>query len=221
MNVVIAFGGSLIDFDKDYFQKFKRMIEEISKEHRLFIVVGGGRVAREYIRFAREMNLSEEELDVIGIDATRLNARLISHILKANREIPKTTDEARNVKSKIVVMGGTTPGHSTDAVAAELAEKIDADLLVIATDVDGIYDKDPKKYQDAKLFREISIDKLIEMCGTEWKRAGENVVIDGPALNIAKKSGYDIIVVNGKKLDNLRRAILKEDFIGTKIKRED
>ena len=117
-------------------------------------------------------------------------------------------------------MGGTTPGHSTDAVAAELAEKIDADLLVIATDVDGIYDKDPKKYQDAKLFREISIDKLIEMCGTEWKRAGESVAIDGPALKIAKRSRYDIIVVNGKKLDNLKRALLKEDFIGTKIKRE-
>ena len=46
-------------------------------------------------------------------------------------------------------------------------------------------------------------------------------MIDGPALNIAKRSRYDIIVVNGKKLDNLRRAILKEDFIGTKIKRED
>jgi len=220
MNVVIAFGGSLIDFDKDYFQKFKRMIEEISKEHRLFIVVGGGRVAREYIKFGREMNLSEEELDVIGIDATRLNARLVSYILKANRDIPESTDEAKNLKSKIVVMGGTTSGHSTDAVAAELAEKIDADLLVIATDVDGIYDKDPKKYQDAKLFREISIDKLIEMCGTEWKRAGENVAVDGPALSIAKRSRYDIIVVNGKKLDNLRRAILKEDFTGTKINRE-
>lgn len=220
MKIVIAFGGSLIDFDKTYFNDLRELIRELSKHHKLYLVVGGGRVAREYIRFGREMKIKEEDLDRIGICATRLNASMISFILDANRKIPEGTDEAKDMKARVVVMGGTTPGHSTDAVAAELADKVKADLLIIATDVDGVYDKDPKKYSDAKLYKEIGIDDLIKICGLEWKKAGDNVVIDGIALGIIKRSMYDVVVLNGKNLDNLKRALTEGSFVGTKIKRE-
>lgn len=220
MKVVVAFGGSLMRFSREYFQKLREILKDLSKEHKFYIVVGGGRIAREFIKFGREMGLSEEKLDMIGIDVTRLNARFVSYILGANEDIPKTTDKAKGMKGEIVVMGGTTPGHSTDAVAAELAEKVDADMLVIATDVDGIYNKDPKKYPDAKLLREISVERLIEMCGTEWKKAGENVVIDGPALKIIGRSKYDTVVINGRNPDNFKRVLSEGDFFGTKIIRE-
>lgn len=220
MKVVVAFGGSLMRFSREYFQKLRETLKDLSEKHKFYIVVGGGRIAREFIKFGREMGLSEEKLDMIGIDVTRLNARFVSYILGANEDIPKTTDEAKGMKGEIVVMGGTTSGHSTDAVAAELAEKVDADMLVIATDVDGIYDKDPKRYPDAKLFREISVERLIEMCGTEWKKAGENVVIDGPALEIIRRSKYDTVVINGRNPDNFKRVLSEGDLFGTKIIRE-
>ena len=65
------------------------------------------------------------------------------------------------MKKKIIIIGGTKPGHSTDYVGAELASKINADKLIIATNVDGVFDKDPNKYKKAKQIREITIDKLI------------------------------------------------------------
>ena len=219
--VVISFGGSLIDTENgsDFLKRFSEVIGETSKDYRVFIVVGGGRVAREYIRLGRAMDIKEQLLDEIGIAATRLNASLVSSLLGANKKIPTTTSDAAKMEGRIIVMGGTTPGHSTDMVGAELAEKVFAERFIIATDVDGVYDKDPKKYKNAVMFSEIEVDKLIEMCGENWNRAGKNVVIDGPALGIIKRADFETFVVNGKKLDNLKRVIYGKDFVGTKIKK--
>lgn len=220
MKLVIALGGSLIDFDEDYFERLKRFLKDLSKDHRIYVVVGGGEIARKYIDFGRKLGLEEEILDWIGIFATRLNAKLVSSILGANEEIPRSVEDAVKLDKGLVVMGGTTPGHSTDTVAAELAEKISADLLIIATDVDGIYDKDPKMHPDARFFGEVSVDKLQEICKKPWTRAGDRVIIDGPAVEVIKRSGFDVIVLNGKDLENLGRAIRREKFRGTKIRRE-
>jgi len=218
-SVVIAFGGSLLNFDREYFEKFRKFIIKLSREYKIYLVVGGGKTARNYIKFGREMGVSEEKLDRIGIDATRLNARLISCILDANNIIPESVEDAVDTHSPVVVMGGTLPGHSTDAVAAELAYKSGADILVIATDVKGIYDKDPKKHSDAVLYNELYVEDLIDRYGTEWRKAGENVVIDGPALDIIRKATYRVVVVDGRDIENMEMAIRGKDFVGTKIKR--
>ena len=115
-------------------------------------------------------------------------------------------------------MGGTTPGHSTDMVGAELAEKVNADLFIIATNVDGVFDKDPNKYSDAKQLKEVAIDQLIKQFGIDWDSAGKNTAIDGPALGIIKKAKIPTVVVNGKRLDQLEKAITCQSFDGTKIR---
>ena len=115
-------------------------------------------------------------------------------------------------------MGGTTPGHSTDMVGAELAEKTKASKYIIATNVDGVYDKDPNKYRDAKQIKEIKIDDLIKQHGTDWDSAGKNIVIDGPALKIIKKAKIPTFVLNGKKLIQLERVINNLIFNGTVVK---
>jgi len=102
-------------------------------------------------------------------------------------------------------------------VGAEIAEKISADLFVIATNVDGIYDKDPNKYDDAKQLKIVKIDELIENHGTKWESAGKNTVIDGPALEIIKQARLTTYVVNGKRLDQLENAMTSRSFDGTKI----
>lgn len=220
--VVISMGGSVIlseDANVDYFDHLKNLLLKLSKNHKLFLVIGGGSTARNYIKLGRMLNFDEEFLDSIGIDITRTNARLLTNIIGiSNKEIPCTTSEAAKMNSKIVVMGGTTPGHSTDMVGAELAEKTKASKFIIATNVDGVFDKDPNKFRDAKQIKEISIDDLIQEYGTEWETAGKNMVIDGPALKIIKKAKIHTFVLNGKKLNQLERAITNQQFNGTIVR---
>ena len=220
-SIVISIGGSVIlseEVTVSFLKKLSDLIKKISKQYKVFIVVGGGNVARKYIKLGRELGFDEQILDSLGIDITRVNAKLLTNFLeKSNREIPITTNEAKNIDKSIVVMGGTIPGHSTDMVSAELAEKIQADLFIIATNVDGIYDKDPNKYSDAKQIKEIKINQLIERFGTKWKMAGENTVVDGPALNIIKRAQLKTYVLNGKRLEQLEKAVNNQSFDGTII----
>ena len=216
--IVIALGGSLLDIRGETIDRFIELIREVGKDYKVFVVVGGGKIAKEYIRFGRKHGIDEEKLDEIGIAATRLNAKLISTLLGIEGEIPHSVEEAVSKEGSVVIMGGTEPGHSTDAVAAELAVKSHAEKLIIATDVRGVYDKDPKKFKDACFLKEVSINKLIELYGTKWKKAGDSAVIDGPALRIIRDFRIRTVVVNGKDVENLKKAIYGEDFDGTRIK---
>jgi len=220
--IVISIGGSVIlsdEADDSFFKKLTKLLEKLSKQYKIYIIVGGGLTARKYIQIGRKLEFDEEILDEIGIMITRVNAELLTNILKnSNKKIPHTTDEAKKLKTPIVVMGGTTPGHSTDMVGAELAEKTKADRFIIATNVDGVYDKDPNKYNDAKQIKEISVKKLVEKYGTDWDSAGKNMVVDGPALKIIQRAKIPTFVLNGKKLDELEKAVNNQSFNGTIIK---
>lgn len=222
-SIVIGLGGSVIlsdDITISYFKNLTDLLKDLSRKYKIYLVIGGGKTARTYIKLGRELNLDEEILDQIGIEITRVNARLIANILDiSNKYIPLTTDEAKNIKKPVVVMGGTTPGHSTDMVGAELAEKIGASKYIIATNVDGVYDKDPNKFKDAVQIKEISIKQLIEKYGTKWDSAGQNIVIDGPALEIIDRAHIQTFILNGKKLDELKKAITNQSFNGTIIKK--
>ncbi|MBC7128287.1 MAG: UMP kinase [Thermoplasmatales archaeon] len=215
MKVVVSLGGSLLSLDNpEFIEKLSLLLKKISDEISLFIVVGGGKTARNYISTGRKFCEDERYLDEIGIAATRLNAYLINSFFR--KKIPLTIEEALQIGPP-VVMGGTFPGHSTDAVAAMLAKEARADHLVIATDVDGIYDKDPKIYRDAIKFDKIRIDKLIEMVGGEWKMAGYKVVVDPVACKIIRDGRIKTFVVNGKNLKELENAIYGKEFNGTVI----
>lgn len=222
-SIVISIGGSVVlsdDIDNQFFYELKKVIKKLSKKYKIFIVVGGGKIARDYINLGRKLNLNENVLDVFGILVTRINAKLLDIILNnTNSEIPETTDDALNLTKKIVVMGGTIPGHSTDYVGSELALKSKAKKLIIATNVDGVYDKDPNKFKDARKIKEITAKELIIKYGTQWRSAGSNVIIDGPALRIIEDNNILTCVLNGKKLVELEKAINNKKFNGTIIKK--
>jgi len=220
--IVMSLGGSVIlseEADAQFFKKLIDLLKKLSENYKIFIVVGGGKTARTYIKTGRTMGFDEETLDKIGIDVTRVNAKFLTSIIgTSNKIIPCTTDEAKKMNERIVIMGGTTSGHSTDMVGAELAEKTKASKYIIATNVDGVYDKDPNKHSDAKKLDEISIRQLIKEHGTGWESAGKNTVIDGPALEIISRAKIPTFVLNGKKLDELEKAITGQKFNGTTIK---
>jgi uridylate kinase len=219
--VVVSIGGSVVlseEADALFLTKLTSLFKKISNEYKLFVIVGGGNIARRYIQLGRELGFDEDTLDLIGIDVTRVNARIITNLLGvSNKEIPHTTNEAMKLNFPIVVMGGTDPKHSTDTVGAELALKTHAVRFVNATNVDGIYDKDPNKYKDAKQLKEVSIDQLITQYGTKWGAAGKNIFMDEPALEIIKRAKVTTSIVNGKRLDQLEKALSGQPFDGTKI----
>lgn len=220
--IVLSLGGSVIlsnDINEAFLRKISSLLNKLSHQYKIFIVAGGGNIARRYIKLGRELGIDEKKLDEIGVAITRVNAKLLATIIdRADKRIPKTTDEAKRINESIVVMGGTTPGHSTDMVAMELAEKVQADRVIIATNVDGIYNKDPHKYSDARQLKEVTIEYLIAEYGTKWTSAGNNIVIDGPSLNIIKRSKIPVVVVNGKRINQLEKAFRNQQFDGTKIK---
>ena len=220
-SIVISIGGSVIlaeEADVSFLRKLVNLLKKFSKQYKIYVIVGGGKIARTYIKKGRELNLDEDTLDEVGIEITRVNAKLqTSTIGISNGDIPLTTDEAERIDKPIVIMGGTVPGHSTDLVGAELSEKTKANKFIIATNVDGIYDKDPNKYSDAKQLKELTIKELIKKYGTEWGVAESNVVIDGPALEIIDKAKIPTFVVNGKQLDQLEKIINNQLFDGTRI----
>ncbi len=213
MKIVISLGGSLLyPLNEDYIKQIVNFIKNCKEE--LYIVTGGGKIAREYIAMARKSGVSEKYLDKIGIAVTRVNAMLLASYFK--KKVPCSIEMAARMAPP-VIMGGTTPGHSTDAVAAKLASVIKADLLIIATDVDGIYDKDPKKHRDAKMFEKVGVDELQKIAGRGWKKAGANVVIDAIACRVIKRAGIKSVVLNGRSLKQLENAIYGRQFKGTEI----
>ncbi|MEM0467394.1 MAG: UMP kinase [Candidatus Thermoplasmatota archaeon] len=219
--IVLSLGGSVVLSDEanpSFLKQIAELLQKISSNYKLYVIVGGGTIARQYINLGRMLGFPENLLDQLGIDITRVNARVLTNLLPdSNKEIPYTTAQAIKLTNKIIVMGGTEPQHSTDLVGAEIAQKTTAERFVNATNVDGIYDKDPKKHPDAKKISEITIDELIKIYGTRWEAAGKNVFMDGPALSVIKKARIPTFIVNGKKLDQLENALLGKHFDGTTI----
>ena len=221
MRIVITVGGSIIikDHDDRNFKEYAKVLKDMNKEHDLYIVVGGGRTARDYIKIARELGASEALCDDIGIDVTRLNARLLITALgeDAYPYVPENFNKALeySTSNKIVVMGGTEPAHSTDAVGSILAEFLKADLVINATSVDGLYSKDPEKHQEAEMIDEITPSKMMEMLSDKDMKAGTYEFLDKTAIRIIERSGIKTRIINGKQPSNLKKAI--NGNIGTLI----
>ncbi|MDR2829934.1 MAG: UMP kinase [Methanobrevibacter sp.] len=222
MRIVIAIGGSVIVKNKGHekFHEYGKILKDLSEENELFVVVGGGILAREYIKIARDLGVNEAQCDDIGIDVTRLNARLLILTLGeyAYPEVPHTFQEAMKFASnrKIVVMGGTEPAHSTDAVGAILTEFIDGDLFVNLTSVNGMYDKDPNKFNDSKLIEEITTNEMLNLIKDKEAKAGTYEFMDMTAIQMIKRSSFQTIVANGYSPENLIKAV-KGEKIGTRI----
>lgn len=193
--IVIKLSGSLFKWDtkvsdlKDIIQFCKELK---AKGIQLILVAGGGEIARHYISLGRSLGADETSLDEMGICISRLNAFLLINSLKdlCYPIVPKTLDEiAQSVESgKIVIVGGLHPGHSTNATAALIAERVGAKLFINATDVDGVYTADPKVHKDAKRLKRVTIKKLTEILMKGKMNAGAYDLIDLVALKIIERS---------------------------------
>ena len=200
---------------KDY----ARFLAKVSKTYQPIVIAGGGKIARHYISHARSSGVDESTLDELGIEISRLNAKLLIYALKgkAYSHPPTSLKEAQQAVESglIVVAGGLHPGQSTNGTAALIAEKTNAEQFINATDVDGIYDSDPNKNKKAKLFKQIEIKKLKKMLIHEDSVAGGYDLMDIVALKIIERSKIKTRVIRSD-IKNLEKAI-KGQATGTEI----
>lgn len=218
--IVIKLSGKVFEMNNTKLLKdYATFLVKISKTCQPVIVAGGGNIARHYISDARLSGADESTLDELGIEVSRLNAKLLIYALKhhAYPHPPTTLQEVRHAVDSglIVIAGGLHPGQSTNGTAALIAEKVNASEFLNATDVDGIYDSDPNKNKKAKKFKIIELKKLRSMLVHEDSIAGGYDLMDIVALKVIERSKIKTRVLKAD-IKNLEKAI-KGSPVGTEI----
>jgi uridylate kinase len=222
LKAVLKLGGFAFDSELsgNKVGAYARVMREFSRKNRLVVVTGGGSIARKYVAAARELGASEFVCDQIGIQVSRLNARVLMIALNetAFPRMPLSPEDLmESVRSElIVVMGGLQPAQSTNAVAALAAEVMRADLFVNATDIDGVYTADPRKDPNAKKLDAVSLDDLTDILSKEGFKAGEYDLMDPLAIRIIRRSKIPVVVLDGRDPSTIAKA-LSGKRIGTKI----
>lgn len=216
MSLVLKIGGHLFHRD-ELNHKFIGAVADIIREtftrtDKWVIVVGGGRGARRFIEAARSLGADETLCDEIAIQVTRIHAALFIEALRdiAYPLVPKNIPELRGAlaSSNLAVVGGFWPGQSTFAVASLCAQAIKATRLIVATDVEGVYDSDPKINPNAKLISRMTYSDLHRMLAATSHLAGEYRLIDSVGLSMLERSRIKLLFVDGRNVENIRHAIL-------------
>ena len=223
MRVVLRIGGSVVasPINTNLMSKYAEIVRTLKGQgHDVAVVVGGGELARELIAIAKKLGLEEQAQDEVAISVSRLFAQLFLKTLGGMGcgKVALTLDDAADIMGtgNVLVMGGLKPGITTDAVAALVAERVKADLLVKGTDQDGVYNKDPRKHADAVKLDRLSFDELDAVFSESRHKAGIHQIVDPEAVKIMKRGRMKLIVVNGFKPENILAAVNGES-VGTVI----
>ncbi|HII71747.1 TPA: UMP kinase [Candidatus Woesearchaeota archaeon] len=220
---VISLGGSIVVPDKIdimFLKRFRKLImEHVKKGHRVVLVVGGGRPCRLYQEAAGKLvHATTEDKDWIGIMATRLNAELVRVMFKdvAYHRVIYDPHEKVKTDKKVIIGAGHKPGCTTDYDMAVLAKGMKADLLINTTNVDYVYDKDPRVHRDAKKIEHTTWKEFNRMF--KEHKAGIHAPFDPVASRFAEKTRLTVAIVNGRNLANLKRLLDGKRCKGTVIK---
>jgi len=223
MRIVLRIGGSVIasPINPDLISEYTDLLKAMKVQgHEVAVVVGGGKLARDLIGVAENLRLDEKAQDEIAISVSRIFAQLfLKKLGKISCEtVPLEIEDTAKClnQGKIVVMGGLKPGMTTDTVAALIAEKVKADLLIKATDQEGVYDKDPKRHADALKLDHLKFEDLSRVCAEDKHKAGIHQVIDPEAVKILSRIRVKVVVVNGFRPENVLDAV-KGKRVGTLI----
>lgn len=225
--IIISVGGSLIVPNGGIDTKFLKQLNTFirtqlanHKDRQFFLVIGGGVVARHYRDAGREVvghELSRDDMDYLGIHATKLNAHLVRTIFKdiAHPYILKHYEIIRKVSEPIVVAAGWKPGWSTDYCSILLCEDYDVRTVINLSNIEQVYDKDPRKNTDAKPFDKLSWEEFRKIVGDEWQ-PGMNAPFDPVAAKRAEELGIKVVLM-GSDFENLNNYFDHKEYVGTTI----
>lgn len=207
-------------YDYEYLGRLADEIIEVSKMGvELILVVGGGNIWRA--RDSEDSGIDRVVSDYMGMMATLMNASALQSVIENKGEIVRVCSalEAPQIaepyrrrkvirhleKGRIVFCAGGTglPYFTTDSGAALRAVELKCDVLLKATKVDGVYDKDPEKNDDAKRYDNLKYSEVL---------AQDLKVMDLTAVSIAKDGNLPIIVFNLHEKGNIKKIIEGEDI---------
>ncbi|MEX2013183.1 MAG: UMP kinase [Candidatus Levyibacteriota bacterium] len=226
--IVMSIGGSLVipngGIDTKFLSNLNKFVrDELAKnsKRQFFLIIGGGSIARHYRDAGREVighELTRDDLDWLGIHATKMNAHLVRTIFRdiAHPFVVKHYEIIRKAIEPVVVAAGWKPGWSTDYCATLLCDDYGIKSMINLSNVDKVYDKDPKKFNDAKPIGNISWAEFRKIVGDEWD-PGMNAPFDPIAAQKAEELGLKVAVLNGNDFENVRKYLDGEKFVGTVI----
>lgn len=224
MKYVISLGGSIIvpdQIDTGFIKDFVKLITgEAKKSHYFFIVTGGGSVARKYQAAVGQISpkVSSADLDLLGIDSTKLNARFLRVAFggMARKEI--ITDPTRPIRDfkKINLVSGWKPGATTDHVSVQIAKIYNIKTIINLSDIDYVYDSDPRKNKKAKKIESMTWEDFQRQFSSRHK-PGVHVPFDPVAAKLAAKLKLKVAIMNGRNSMNLKKLLTGRSYRGTEI----
>lgn len=222
--IIISMGGSLLipkDIDVSFIKDLKTLVQHFTNDgYQIVLVIGGGKVCRNYQAAAREFdNVTDTDLDWIGIKTIRLNCELIFRILSdldIHPEIIEQPENIHGIKESLVIVGAWEPGCSSDTDAVEMAKISGAKRIINFSNTPYIYSADPRKFPDAERFEKLSWTDYRNLIPKEWT-AGLSAPFDPIASAMAQESGMKVAVL-GASLENLENYLSDKKFEGTIIK---
>jgi uridylate kinase len=219
--IIISLGGSLVapnEIDTGFLKSLKVSLQKYFKDKRFFILVGGGKVCRNYQKAMLEFGANTTDRDWIGIFVTRLNAQVVCQLFGnyAHKEIIIDPNKKVKTNKSIVIGAGYKPGWSTDYVSVLIAKKHDVKTIINLTNIDYVCDKNPNEFPDAKPLKEIDWKSFEALVGPKWS-PGLNAPFDPKASKLAAKLKLKVAMINGKDLSRLEDFLNNKPFIGTII----
>jgi uridylate kinase len=226
--IVMSIGGSLVvpngDIDTKFLSKLNKFIRlELAKNknRQFFLVVGGGQLARHYRDAGKEVvkrELKIDDLDWLGVHATRMNAQLLRTIFRdiAHPYLIKHYEIIRKVTERVVIAAGWKPGWSTDFDAVLLCEDYGVKEVINLSNIAKVYDKDPQKYKNAKPIDRILWKGFKKLVGNKWI-PGMHAPFDPVAAQKAEELGVRVVVLSGHDFKNIENYLSGKKFTGTVI----
>jgi uridylate kinase len=226
--VILSIGGSLVvpngGIDTEFLNKLNVFVRnQLTKypNRQFFLVIGGGSTARHYRDAGSTVighELTRDDLDWLGIHASRLNAQLVRTVFRdiAHPFIIKHYEIIRKVTEPVVVAAAWKPGWSTDYDAVLLCEDYDVTTVINLSNIKQVYTQDPREFSDAKPIDKMSWEDFRKLVGNEWK-PGMNAPFDPIAAKKAQDLGVKVIVMDGSDLENVEHYFEGKPFIGTVI----
>jgi uridylate kinase len=223
--LVFSLGGSLIipqeEIDVVFLKELRELIIDLLRQnYRLVLITGGGGVNRKYNQTAQSITkIKDLDLDWLGIAATKLNAEFVRCIFGDLAYPQVLADPHTKVDDKydLIIASGWKPGCSSDRDAVLWADNLGASRVFNLSDIDYVYDRDPDEFPDAKPLFELSWENFLKIVGQEWSPR-KSAPFGPPASLLAQKIGLEVIILNGRDIENLKKCLASQKFKGTIIK---
>ncbi len=224
--IIISVGGSLLvpeEIDINFLSTLKNFVEdEVKKGSRFIIICGGGKVCRKYQGAAKLISKSKQsDIDWLGIHATRLNAQLVKTVFLPRSEevvVHDPFDKSIKFNKPILIAAGWKPGWSTDFDAVCLAKRYKARKLINLSNIDYVYTADPRTNPDAQKIEKMKWKDFRKLIPKKWD-PGLSSPFDPIASKEADKLGLEVAIINGDKLEGIKKFIDGDEFVGTLISR--